>query len=353
MPRRQKLPASARTPTSPPQLPGAARGLGAYVIRPRDVRPSWLLLYAGALFMQLFCATFRAWVISYPILWIAFKLANEPTTYVHDLAFLAGYGPLALSVATLILPIGGWLWQEREGARSPSERERLVLEDALETLKHADPKLRPPRRWCLLRRPPAQRGRLFRHADADPRAARARLPGRRPRARARTPQQQRRSRHRSAAPPHHATPPPDAQRPAADHADRYRRPTDVAHPRTMGRLLAPAGVRSRRVRRETRARRHSRASSRPTPSTTTTRSRSSGSATQPPPRRAAHRPARPEPGRELGRRAVAPGPEPVKAAPTGPPAAGPDGPTLTEPAPSAGEHSPRQGEPCRASDDSR
>jgi Zn-dependent protease with chaperone function len=33
---------------------------------------------------------------------------------------------------------------------------------------------------------------------------------------------------------------------------------------------------------------------------------------------------------------IAPGPEPVKAAPTGPPAAGPDGPTLTEPDPSAG-----------------
>jgi Zn-dependent protease with chaperone function len=34
---------------------------------------------------------------------------------------------------------------------------------------------------------------------------------------------------------------------------------------------------------------------------------------------------------------VAPGSEPVKAAPAGPPAAGPDGPTLTEPDPSAGE----------------
>jgi Zn-dependent protease with chaperone function len=124
--------------------------LGAYVIRPRDVRPTWLLLYAGTLFMQLFCATFRAWAISYPLLWVAFKLANEPTTYVHDLAFLAGYGPLALSAATLILPIGGWLWQEREGARSSSERERLVLEDALETLKHADPHVRPPRRWYVL-----------------------------------------------------------------------------------------------------------------------------------------------------------------------------------------------------------
>ena len=35
--------------------------------------------------------------------------------------------------------------------------------------------------------------------------------------------------------------------------------------------------------------------------------------------------------------AVAPGPEPVKAAPAGPPAAGPDGPALTEPDPSAEE----------------
>jgi len=41
--------------------------------------------------------------------------------------------------------------------------------------------------------------------------------------------------------------------------------------------------------------------------------------------------------------AVAPGSEPVKAAPTGPPAAGPDGPALTEPAPSAVDLSSRQG----------
>jgi Zn-dependent protease with chaperone function len=40
---------------------------------------------------------------------------------------------------------------------------------------------------------------------------------------------------------------------------------------------------------------------------------------------------------------VAPGSEPVKAAPPGPPAAGPDGPALTEPAPSAVDHSGRQG----------
>jgi len=44
---------------------------------------------------------------------------------------------------------------------------------------------------------------------------------------------------------------------------------------------------------------------------------------------------------------VAPGSEPVKVAPSGPPAAGPVGPTLTEPAPSAGGTCLRQGEPCR------
>jgi Zn-dependent protease with chaperone function len=150
MPRRQKLPALASSPDSPARTPGLVRGLGAHVIRPRDVRPTWLLLYAGTLFMQLFCATFRAWVVSYPILWITSKLIGQPTTYVHDLAFLAGYGPLMLSAATLILPLGGWLWQQQEGSRSPSERERFVFEDALATLKHADPKLRPPRRWCVL-----------------------------------------------------------------------------------------------------------------------------------------------------------------------------------------------------------
>jgi len=43
-------------------------------------------------------------------------------------------------------------------------------------------------------------------------------------------------------------------------------------------------------------------------------------------------------GAVQGIRRVAPGSEPVKVAPSGPPAAGPVGPTLTEPAPSAGGH---------------
>ncbi|MGA2454392.1 MAG: M48 family metalloprotease [Solirubrobacteraceae bacterium] len=143
--------ASSSTPEPPARTPpGNGRGLGAYVIRPGEVRPGWLLLYAGTFFLQLFCGAFRAWFVSYPVLWLAFTIIGQSTSPVHDLAFLIGFGPLALSFATLILPLGGWFWEQRVGGRSPSERERLVFDDAIATLQHADPSLRPPRRWAVL-----------------------------------------------------------------------------------------------------------------------------------------------------------------------------------------------------------
>jgi Zn-dependent protease with chaperone function len=142
--------ASSSTPETPAGTPGRARWLGAYLIKPGELRLGWLALYAGTFFLALFCATFRAWVIADPILWVAFKITGQSTAPVHDLAWLIGYGPLALSLATLILPLGGWFWEQRAGARSPSERERHVLEDAIATLRHTDPKLRPPRRWAVI-----------------------------------------------------------------------------------------------------------------------------------------------------------------------------------------------------------
>ncbi|MGA2322127.1 MAG: M48 family metalloprotease [Solirubrobacteraceae bacterium] len=90
-----------------------------------------MVLYAGMLFMQLFCGAFRAWFVSYPVLWIAFKIIGQPTGPVYYLAFTAGFGPLALSFATLILPLGGWFWEQQAGGRSPSEREQLIFDDAI------------------------------------------------------------------------------------------------------------------------------------------------------------------------------------------------------------------------------
>ena len=130
MPGRHTMPASTTTPPPPASGPGVARGRGSYLIGPGDLSLGWLLLYAGTLLMQLFCAAFRAWVICYPVLWVAFKLIGQPTTLVYYLAFAVGFGPLLLSLATLILPLGGWFWEQqivhahRQSASSSSTRTR-------------------------------------------------------------------------------------------------------------------------------------------------------------------------------------------------------------------------------------
>jgi Zn-dependent protease with chaperone function len=87
------------------------------------------------------------------ILWLGFSIVGFSTSSVHLLALAASYGPLVVSLATLILPLGGWWWQQQEGGRSPSARERLLYEDALTTLRAADPDLRAPKRWFVLDTP--------------------------------------------------------------------------------------------------------------------------------------------------------------------------------------------------------
>lgn len=123
--------------------------LHTYLIDFRELAPSWLLLYAMSVVAQAFLAPLRALVV-YGLLWLALTILGEPTGLVHVLAWIAGYGPLILSLATLALPLGGWLFQQQSGGREPSERERLIYEDALAVLSQADPKLRPPRRWFVL-----------------------------------------------------------------------------------------------------------------------------------------------------------------------------------------------------------
>jgi Zn-dependent protease with chaperone function len=123
--------------------------LHAYLIDFRELAPSWLLLYAMSVVAQAFLAPLRA-AVAYGLLWLTLTILGEPTGAVHVLAWVAGYGPLILSLATLALPLGGCLWQQQSGGREPSERERLIYEDALAVLTQADPTLRAPRRWFVL-----------------------------------------------------------------------------------------------------------------------------------------------------------------------------------------------------------
>lgn len=130
----------------------AKPSLSAYLLRARELAPAWLALYALSFAVQLFVAPLRAG-ISYACLWLMFTILGKSTASVHVLAWLIGYGPLILSAATLLLPLGGWLWQQQSGGRTPSERERLIYEDALSILAQADPQLRPPHRWFVLDEP--------------------------------------------------------------------------------------------------------------------------------------------------------------------------------------------------------
>jgi Zn-dependent protease with chaperone function len=139
-------------PPGPLEPPVPRHGTAAYVIGAKDLNPSWVLLYGATFAAQFFCALFRG-MFAYAVLWIAFTIGGQSTVYVNTLAIVIAYGPLVLSLATLILPLGGWWWQQQSGGRSPSERERLVFEDAITTLTHHDPDLRPPRRWFVTDEP--------------------------------------------------------------------------------------------------------------------------------------------------------------------------------------------------------
>jgi Zn-dependent protease with chaperone function len=124
----------------------------AYMIRAKELAPGWLLLYAMTFALQAFCAPLRA-AISYPMLWLLFTILGKSTASVRTLAWILGWGPLLLSFSTLIVPLSGWLWQQQVGGRTPSDRERLIYDDALTVLAQAHPQLRPPRRWFVLDEP--------------------------------------------------------------------------------------------------------------------------------------------------------------------------------------------------------
>jgi Zn-dependent protease with chaperone function len=122
----------------------------AYVIRAQEIRPGWVLLYACTAGLGFIAGLLRGFV-ALPVVWLTFLILGWPTgAPMQTLLYVIAFGPLALSLATLVLPLGGWLWQQQVGGRSPSERERLIYDDALAILKVHDTHLRPPRRWFVL-----------------------------------------------------------------------------------------------------------------------------------------------------------------------------------------------------------
>jgi Zn-dependent protease with chaperone function len=121
--------------------------LSEHLIRPSDVNPRWILLYAVTWALQWLTAGFRyfaALLVLTIVNWI-----GGWDLPVHYLALIVGFYPLVISLATLVLPLGGWWFQQQMGGRRPSERERDAFELAFEQLQSADPNLRAPRRWFV------------------------------------------------------------------------------------------------------------------------------------------------------------------------------------------------------------
>jgi Zn-dependent protease with chaperone function len=126
-----------------------------HLIRSGDLNLGWPPLYAATFGLEFLTGWLRALVAALVLL-----IANLFTAWwfglrlpVNTLALIIGFAPLPVSLATLVLPLGGWVWQQAEGGRAPSERERAVFELAFAQLKEADPGLRAPGRWFVLDSP--------------------------------------------------------------------------------------------------------------------------------------------------------------------------------------------------------
>ena len=123
-----------------------------YVIGREDLNARWIPLYVVTWLLQCISAAARYFVL-YAIIWVPDKIEYLGLP-VKNLALLIAVAPLLISLATLVLPWGGWLWEQQQGARTPSEREQAVFDFAFAELTEKDPlPLRPPRRWCVLDEP--------------------------------------------------------------------------------------------------------------------------------------------------------------------------------------------------------
>jgi len=92
--------------------------------------------------------------VTYVVALLVLLLKGDPTGGAEGLAELALI-PTAWSLFALITPLGGgWWWRTNMGGREPSERERSAYCDALELLSgHASHTLREPSGWFVIDSP--------------------------------------------------------------------------------------------------------------------------------------------------------------------------------------------------------
>jgi len=126
----------------PQQTPFAALPGRAGRLSPR--RLTWTSLYVLTFAVLMICGFIRG-VAAYIVIWIAFKILGQPTDLVNPLALIVAYGPMLYSLAILFWPrLYGGYWQRAVGGRRASDREQLLIDEALGVLLAHQPGLRPP-----------------------------------------------------------------------------------------------------------------------------------------------------------------------------------------------------------------
>jgi Zn-dependent protease with chaperone function len=125
---------------------------------PRSARAATYAWHGGGIVMLLVTLA-----LEYPAGWVRYKIVHwwlHPGVYAlvynSPLAtevalFLIAWLGVARAVLGLVWPIGtAWWWRHSIGGRGPSGPERVSYNDALDTLKARDPRVRGPRRWFVL-----------------------------------------------------------------------------------------------------------------------------------------------------------------------------------------------------------
>ena len=122
-----------------------------YLIGPGDLNPGWMPLYAATFALQFLLGWVRSLFAA-----LVFLIVNLLTVWilglhlpVEPLALAVGFGPLLLSLATLVLPLGGWWFNSRKGAGGHRSASRPSSRQPSRELRAADPALRPPQRWFV------------------------------------------------------------------------------------------------------------------------------------------------------------------------------------------------------------
>jgi Zn-dependent protease with chaperone function len=112
-----------------------------------------LALYAATAFAEV-PVIFTRMIATFVLTVVVLLLTGHPTGNAESVVELALI-PTVWSIFALITPFGGgWWWRQNMGGREPSERERLAYDDALELIRHHTPVVLPePAGWFVLDSP--------------------------------------------------------------------------------------------------------------------------------------------------------------------------------------------------------